>query len=118
MNIGDKVIGKVVKVRDDGLVIKLVVNDVDVYAFLHISRVPQEVATIFNDYFHVDDTVTSYVFQYNEKFGKCMLTLDRDFNAKQKAEKLELLKEDFTELGKMIPIWIESTSKKRREKRL
>lgn len=114
MNVGDKVSGKVVKVRDDGLVIRLKDGSEDVFAFLHISRVSTDIAEHFQDYFRVDDTVSAYVYQYGGPKGKCMLTSNYETIQYEAEQKKMILSESFASLAKQLPLWIESSQKRKR----
>lgn len=114
MKVGDKVSGKVVKVRDDGLVIRLKDGNEDVFAFLHISRVSTDIAEHFQDYFRVDDTVSAYVYQYGGHKGKCMLTSNYETIQREAEQKKMILSESFNSLAKQLPLWIEHSQKRKR----
>lgn len=114
MKVGDKVSGKVVKVRDDGLVVRLKDGAEDVFAFLHISRVSADIAEHFHDYFRVDDTVSAYIYQYGGHKGKCMLTSNYETIQKEAEQKKAVLSESFTSLAKQLPIWIERSYKRKK----
>lgn len=114
MKVGDKVSGKIVKVRDDGLVVRLKDGSEDVFAFFHISRIEPEVAEIFNDYFRVDDVVSAYVYQYGGHKGKCMLTSNYESIQRENEHKKTILSESFTTLSEKLPVWIEQSSKRKK----
>lgn len=114
MKVGDKVTGKIVKVRDDGLVVRLKDGSEDVFAFFHISRLAAEVAENFNDYFRIDDVISAYVYQYGGHKGKCMLTANYESIQKENDQKKVALSESFESLAKKLPLWIEQSYKRKK----